>query len=96
MREHKRTTEIRNRCLKVAYYIKDTGMTIREVASVFHMSKSTVYMDMMFRLKEFNPILYNDIQEILQKNKQERHLRGGETTKTRYSKNNKQKRKEEC
>ena len=67
MREHKRTTEIRNRCLKVAYYIKDTGMTIREVASVFHMSKSTVYMDMMFRLKEFNPILYNDIQEILQK-----------------------------
>ena len=84
---------IRRRALEICHYIIETSCTVRQAASVFGVSKSTVHKDMTERLPLINKELANQVKEILEKNKAERHLRGGEATKRKYSaqeeKNNK-------
>lgn len=60
---------------------------MREVASVFNVSKSTVHKDLHERLKEINFDLYNKIQKIMKKHIETRHIKGGESTRIKYSKN---------
>ena len=62
-------------------YILDTGATVRAAAKVFKISKSTVHKDVTERLRHENPQLYKQVKKILEKNKQERHIRGGMATK---------------
>lgn len=65
-------------------YILDTGATVRAAAKVFKISKSTVHKDVTERLCHENPQLYRQVKQVLEKNKQERHIRGGMATKRKY------------
>lgn len=65
-------------------YIIDTGATVRATAKVFKISKSTVHKDVTKRLKYQNSNLYSDVQKVLEKNKSERHIRGGLATRKKY------------
>lgn len=73
------------RCEIIARYIVQRGDTVRGAARDFGISKSTVHKEITDRLKRVNPGLYAEIREVLEKNKAERHLRGGEATKIRYA-----------
>lgn len=70
----------------IAEYITENKCTIRECASVFGLSKSTVHGYMHTKLKFVDAELYEEVQDILDYNFSVRHLRGGESTKKRYSK----------
>lgn len=76
----------RERCEVLAEYVIDTGATVRAAAHYFGISKSTVHKDLSHKLRYFNPTLYNNVKEILEYNKSERHLRGGEATRQKYLK----------
>ena len=74
------------RVIEEANYMKETNKTIREIAKVFKVSKSTVHKDLNERLKKVNKNLLNEIQEILNYHTNIRHIRGGESTKKKYLK----------
>ena len=74
----------KERCVILGTYLIENNTTIRAVASKFGVSKSTVHKDITENLKEINPILHRQVQEILNINKKERHLRGGEATRQKY------------
>ena len=76
----------KERCERMAEYIIENSATVRACALVFGVSKSTVHKDITQRLKMVNHHLYEEVQKVLQKNKSERHLRGGEATKQKYKK----------
>lgn len=63
----------------------ETGATVRACAAKFGVSKSTVHKDVTERLRSVSPMLWSQVMPVLQKNKSERHLRGGEATKRKYS-----------
>lgn len=65
-------------------YILDTGATVRAAAKVFKVSKSTVHKDVTERLRYENPQLYRQVKLVLEKNKRERHIRGGMATRRKY------------
>ena len=77
---------IEDRAVEIANYIIESNATVRQAAKKFGISKSTVHKDMVLRLKEINLDLYYKVKDILQTNLQERHIRGGEATKKKYSK----------
>ena len=77
-------TEIEQRCVLLAQYIIEKGATVRAAAKKFGVSKSTVHKDLTERLKDVNKALYIEARAILEKNKAERHLRGGEATRAKY------------
>lgn len=72
------------RAVLLGEYIIDTGATVRAAAKVFKISKSTVHKDVTVRLKEESPALYLQVKDVLDKNKKERHIRGGMATKEKY------------
>ena len=76
------------RCEILARYIVLHGATVRTAAKSFGISKSTVHKEITVRLKEVNCGLYAEVREVLEKNKAERHLRGGEATKKLYETKN--------
>ncbi|MCQ2478572.1 MAG: sporulation transcriptional regulator SpoIIID [Clostridia bacterium] len=65
-------------------YIIETGATVRATAKVFKISKSTVHKDVTERLIRDNPSLYKQVKKVLEKNKLERHIRGGMATRRKY------------
>ncbi len=77
---------IEERVLELARYIIDTNSTVRHAAKVFRVSKSTVHKDVTERLLEINPSLAQEVKEVLENNKAERHLRGGMATREKYRK----------
>ncbi len=79
-------TGYRERCEILAEYLINNESTVRKAARVFGISKSTVHKDVTERLKERNTALYELTRHLLDKNKMERHLRGGEATKSKYLK----------
>ena len=76
----------RERCEELGEYVINTGSTVRQAADHFGISKSTVHKDLTFKLKIINKSLYNKVKVILDINKAERHLRGGEATRLKYLK----------
>lgn len=74
------------RPIYLAEYIIEKGCTVRAAAAEFGISKSTVHKDITERLKKINPALYTEVKPVLDKNKAERHLRGGEATRVKYLK----------
>ena len=76
----------RERCEMLAEYVIDNSATVRATASYYGISKSTVHKDLTYKLKYINPGLYSAVKEILEINKSERHLRGGEATRIKYLK----------
>lgn len=75
----------KERCVLLANYLIEHQTTVRGVASHFDISKSTVHKDITQSLKRVNYTLYQEAKAVLERNKQERHLRGGEATKKKYS-----------
>ena len=75
---------IEERAIKLAQYILDTGDTVRGAAKKFGVSKSTVHKDVSQRLIKINYPLAMEVRKVLNKNKAERHIRGGMATKLKY------------
>lgn len=75
---------IKERVLMLGAYIRDTHATVRDAASRFGISKSTVHKDMTQKLKRYDPGLYAAVRCVIDENKAERHLRGGEATRQKY------------
>ena len=78
------TEELQKRACEVAVYLIETGATVRAAARHFGISKSTVHKDISQRLKQYNHELYVQARQVLDRNKQERHIRGGMATKRKY------------
>ncbi len=76
----------RERAELLAEYMIETGATVRGCAAHFGISKSTVHKDLSYKLKYINPRLYDEVKRILDINKSERHIRGGEATRIKYLK----------
>lgn len=75
---------IRQRVLEVATYLVLTTSTVRQAAAVFGVSKSTVHKDVTERLPLLNRELSLKVRQVLDLNKAERHIRGGEATRRKY------------
>ena len=75
---------IEERACELAVYMIETGATVRAAAKKFGISKCTVHKDLTCRLKQYNLTLYHQVREILDHNKNERHIRGGIATKRKY------------
>lgn len=78
--------ELKSRCVLLGQYIVENGATVREAAAVYGVSKSTVHKDVKEKLKYENYSLWRQVRAVLDKNKAERHLRGGEATRLKYEK----------
>lgn len=74
----------KERCEVLADYVIETGATVRQAATHFGISKSTVHKDLSVKLKYVNSTQYSVVKGILELNKSERHIRGGEATKRKY------------
>ena len=74
----------KDRCVVLGSYLVENSATIRATAREFRISKSTVHKDVTQTLQRINPGLHEKVQDVLEKNKDERHLRGGEATKRKY------------
>ncbi len=81
---------IEERAIELAAYIIENKSTVRAAAKEFNISKSTVHKDVTERLRSLNTGLYSRVKEVLDKNKEQRHIRGGMATKEKYLKKRKQ------
>ena len=77
-------TEIEARVAALADYIIETRGTVRAAAERFGVSKSTVHKDLTERLERADRLLWLRVRAVLDRNKAERHLRGGEATRRRW------------
>ena len=75
---------IRERCVMLGRYLVEHRSTVRAAANEFGISKSTVHKDVTQILRGVDVDLYCKVKEILELNKSERHLRGGEATRQKY------------
>ena len=75
---------IEQRACDLAVYIIETGATVRSAAGHFGISKSTVHKDLQQRLPACNRGLYEQVRQVLDLNKRERHIRGGMATRQKY------------
>ncbi len=74
----------RDRAELLGEYLVDTGATVRAAAKVFKISKSTVHKDVAERLRRSDPQLWAKVKAVLERNKSERHIRGGLATRKKY------------
>ena len=73
------------RAVLLGRYIVKHNATVRSTAQANSVSKSTVHSDVTGRLKRIDGELYHKVRAVLDKNKQERHLRGGMATREKYN-----------
>lgn len=78
--------DLEERACQLAVYMIETGATVRTAAKHFGISKSTVHKTLTQRLRQCNYPLYIQVRQVLDKNKSERHIRGGLATKRKYEK----------
>lgn len=76
--------ELENRARELAVYMLEHGATVRSTAEAFGVSKSTVHKELTQRLERCSPALYAEVRALLDRNKAERHLRGGMATRRKY------------
>ncbi len=72
------------RACDIAVYLIESGGTVRSAAKRFGVSKSTVHKDVTERLPRINTALYAAVRAVLDRNKAERHIRGGLATMRKY------------
>ncbi|HAJ78022.1 MAG TPA: stage III sporulation protein D [Clostridiales bacterium] len=72
------------RTKQLAQFVVATKSTVRKAAQVFGISKSTVHYDLTRRLLHFDTALYLKVKMVLEKNLNERSMRGGLATKVKY------------
>ncbi len=80
--------KIISRVIEEGKYIIETGKTVREMAEVFQVSKSTIHKDLRERLLEVDIDLYRNVSNILQYHADIRHIRGGESTRRKFLEKN--------
>ena len=80
--------KIMSRVIEEGKYIVETGNTVREMADVFGISKSTIHKDLRERLLEVDMDLYHKVSSILQYHMDIRQIRGGESTRLKYLEKN--------
>ena len=76
----------KERCVILGTYIVENRATVRQTAARFGISKSTVHKDVTETLRHVNRTLCEEVAGVLEQNKSERHLRGGEATRQRHLK----------
>ena len=76
--------DIEKRALEIGHYIVEKSATVRQTASVFRVSKSTVHKDVTERLPAIDHTLADEVRTVLNVNKAERHIRGGLATREKY------------
>lgn len=75
---------VEERAIELGEYILQNNATVRSAAKRFHISKSTVHKDVSERLQVVNPQLYGQVRHVLEVNKAQRHIRGGQATRRKY------------
>lgn len=75
----------KERAVILGEYMTDNNSTVRSTAVHFGISKSTVHKDLREKLPAISPALYKRVQQVLETNKKERHIRGGLATKRKYA-----------
>jgi putative DeoR family transcriptional regulator (stage III sporulation protein D) len=75
---------IEERAVELANFIIENKATVRAAAKKFGISKSTVHKDVTERLVQINSVLAEEAKAVLDKNKAERHIRGGLATRAKY------------
>ena len=85
---------VEERAVRLGEYMIEHQSTVRDTAAVFGISKSTVHKDVTAVLPKLNAGLYKEVRELLDVNKEERLLRGGQATKQKYELQRKRKQKE--
>ena len=76
--------DLEERACQLAVYMIENGATVRAAAKHFGISKSTVHKTLTQRLRQCNYTLYVQVRQVLDKNKSERHIRGGMATRRKY------------
>ena len=76
--------ELEERACELAVYMIETGATVRATARHFGISKSTVHKALTEQLRLCSYPLYTQVRQVLDKNKQEWHIRGGMATRQKY------------
>ena len=76
---------IEERARQLAEYIIDNDSTVRAAAKQFGVSKSTVHKDITQRLEKLDGTLWAEAKAVLERNKAERHIRGGIATRIKYT-----------
>ena len=77
-------TDMEARACDLAEYLLANNTTVRAAAKQCGVSKSTVHKDLTERLEKINPALYQQVRQLLDRNKAERHIRGGMATRRKY------------
>lgn len=78
--------KVQTRVTEAAKHILKTGATVRACAEVFGVSKTTIHKDMRERLPELSPSMARRVDAVLRRNREERHIRGGQATRVKYRK----------
>lgn len=76
--------EIKERVIQESEFILASNDTVRATAKAFGVSKSTVHVDVSKRLKKIDKKMYEKIKIILDNNFNEKHIRGGNSTRKKY------------
>lgn len=77
--------EKEDRACQLAVYMIESGGTVRSAAQKFGISKSTVHKDLCDVLPRASPALFVQVRQLLDRNKSERHIRGGMATQRKYA-----------
>ena len=77
-------TFVEERAIELGEYIVENKTTVRAAAKKFGISKSTVHSDVSGKLRKMSPSLYTEVRKVLDTNKAQRHIRGGQATKEKY------------
>ncbi len=80
---------VEERAVELGRYIVENNTTVRAAAKQYGISKSTVHTDVSRRLERIDPVLFEQVREVLDINKAQRHIRGGLATKEKYLADNK-------
>ena len=75
---------IEERAIEIAKYIISSKCTVRDAATIFGVSKSTVHKDVTERLPDISRPIALQVRDVLDNNLDERHIRGGRATKMKY------------
>ena len=75
---------LRRRVLASANIMLESRLTVRDVAKIVGLSKSTIHKDLTEKLPNINYDLFEEVEELLAYNKNIRHIRGGQKTKEKY------------
>ena len=68
-------TDMEARACDLAEYLLANNTTVRAAAKQFGVSKSTVHKNLTERLEKINPALYQQVRQLLDRNKAERQDR---------------------